>query len=76
MSAEAWRRAGTDVTPWPFAWTAWHFQHARCDLRGKCRTFSTCIDVWMDGWMDESPGWMDGCMDVRMYGCMDVCNVM
>ena len=45
MSAEAWRRTGTDWAPLRLTWQAWHFQHLRPDLRGRRGTFSTSIDV-------------------------------
>ena len=45
MSAEAWRRKGTYLTPRLFVWQAWHFQHFRLALRGKRGTFGTFIDV-------------------------------
>ena len=45
MSAEAWRRTGTDWAPLRLTWQAWHFQHLRLDLRGRRGTFSTSIDV-------------------------------
>ena len=34
MSAEPWRRSGTLVAPWLFAWQAWYFGGLRLDLRG------------------------------------------
>ena len=43
MSAEAWRRIGSDLAPLDLAWQAWHFQHLRPDLRG--RRVGTFIDV-------------------------------
>ena len=36
---------GGPLTPAPFAWRAWHFQHLRLDLCGRCGTFCTSIDV-------------------------------
>ena len=45
MSAEAWRRRGTYLTPRLFVWQAWHFQHFRLALRGRRGTFGTSIDV-------------------------------
>ena len=45
MSAEAWRRIGSDSAPLDLAWQAWHFQHLRLDLRGRRGTFGTSIDV-------------------------------
>ena len=46
MSAEAWRRTGTDWAPLRLTWQAWHFQHLRLDLRGRrgtCRAFDRCL---------------------------------
>ena len=45
MSAEPWRRSGTLVAPWLFAWQAWYFGGLRLDLRGRCGTFETFVDV-------------------------------
>ena len=50
MSAEAWRRIGSDLAPLDLAWQAWHFQHLRLDLRGRRGTLGrgtlgTSIDV-------------------------------
>ena len=45
MSAEAWRRIGSDLAPLDLAWQAWRFQHLRLDLRGRRGTFGTSIDV-------------------------------
>ena len=45
MSAEAWRRKGTYLTPQLFVWQAWHFQHLGLALRGRRGTFGTSIDV-------------------------------
>ena len=45
MSAEAWRRIGSDLAPLDLAWQAWHFQHLRLDLRGRRATLGTSIDV-------------------------------
>ena len=45
MSAEAWRRIGSDLAPLDLAWQAWHFQHLRLDARGRRGTFGTSIDV-------------------------------
>ena len=45
MSAEAWRRIGSDLAPLDLAWQAWHFQHLRLDVRGRRGTFGTSIDV-------------------------------
>ena len=45
MSAEAWRRIGSDLAPLDLAWQACYFQHLRLDLCGRCGTFGTFIDV-------------------------------
>ena len=45
MSAEAWRRIGSDLAPLDLAWQAWHFQHLRLDLRGRRGAFGASIDV-------------------------------
>ena len=45
MSAEAWRRIGSDLAPLDLAWQAWLFQHLRLDLCGRCGTFGTSVDV-------------------------------
>ena len=45
MSAEAWRRIGSDLAPLDLAWQAWHFRHLSLDLCGRCGTFGTFIDV-------------------------------
>ena len=45
MSAEAWRRIGSDLAPLDLAWQAWHFQHLGLDLCGRRGTFATFIDV-------------------------------
>ena len=45
MSAEAWRRIGSDLAPLDLAWQAWGFQHLRLDLRGRRGTLGTSIDV-------------------------------
>ena len=45
MSAEAWGRIGSDLSPLDLAWQAWHFGHLRLDLRGRPDTFGTFIDV-------------------------------
>ena len=45
MSAEAWRRRGTYLTPRLFVWQAWHFQHFRLALRDRRGTFGTSIDI-------------------------------
>ena len=45
MSAEAWRRIGSDLAPLDLAWQAWRFQHLRLDVRGRRGTFGTSIDV-------------------------------
>ena len=45
MSAEAWRRRGTHLTPRLFAWQVWYFQHLRLVLRGRRATFGTFLDV-------------------------------
>ena len=45
MSAEAWRRRGTHLTPRLFAWQVWYFQHLRLVLRGRRATFGTFVDV-------------------------------
>ena len=45
MSAEAWRRIGSDLAPLDLAWQAWHFQRLRLDLRGRRGTLGTSIDV-------------------------------
>ena len=45
MSAEAWRRRGTYLTPRLFVWQACHFQQLGLDLRGRRGTFGTSIDV-------------------------------
>ena len=44
MSAEAWRRIGSDLAPLDLAWSV-HFQHLRLDLRGRRATLGTSIDV-------------------------------
>ena len=45
MSAEPWRRSGTPVAPRLFAWQAWYFGDLRLDLRGRCGTLETFVDV-------------------------------
>ena len=45
MSAEAWRRIGSDLAPPDVAWQAWHFAHLSFDLCGRRGTFATFIDV-------------------------------
>ena len=45
MSAEPWRRSGTPVAPRLFAWQAWCFGGLRLDLRGRCGTSETFVDV-------------------------------
>ena len=45
MSAEAWRRTGSDGTPLLLTWQAWRFQRLVLDLRGRRGTFRTFIDV-------------------------------
>ena len=45
MSAEPWRRSGTPVAPRLFVWQAWYFGGLRLDLRGRCGTFETFVDV-------------------------------
>ena len=45
MSAEPWRRSGTPVAPRLFAWQAWYFGDLRLDLRGRCGTLKTFVDV-------------------------------
>ena len=45
MSAEPWRRSGTPVAPRLFAWQAWYFGGLRLDLRGRCGTLETFVDV-------------------------------
>ena len=45
MSAEAWRRIGSDLAPPDVAWQAWHFAHLSLDLCGRRGTFATFIDV-------------------------------
>ena len=44
-SAEPWRRSGTPVAPRLFAWQAWYFGDLRLDLRGRCGTLETFVDV-------------------------------
>ena len=45
MSAEPWRRSGTPVAPRLFAWQACYFGGLRLDLRGRCSTLDTFVDV-------------------------------
>ena len=45
MSAEAWRRIGSDLAPPDVAWQVWHFARLSLDLCGRCGTFATFIDV-------------------------------
>ena len=45
MSAEPWLRSGTPVAPRLFAWQAWYFGDLRLDLRGRCGTLETFVDV-------------------------------
>ena len=45
MSAEPWRRSGTPVVPRLFAWQAWYFGDLTLDLRGRCGTLETFVDV-------------------------------
>ena len=45
MSAEAWRRIGSDLAPLDLAWQAWHFQHLRLDARGRRGTLGTSIEL-------------------------------
>ena len=45
MSAEAWRRIGSDLAPPDVTWQAWHFAHLSFDLCGRRGTFATFIDV-------------------------------
>ena len=46
MSAEPWRRTRTVVAaPRLSAWQAWHFRQRQLDLRGRCGTFETFLDV-------------------------------
>ena len=45
MSAEPWRRSGTLVAPWLFAWQACYFGDLRLDLRGRCGTLEAFVDV-------------------------------
>ena len=45
MSAEAWRRIGSDLAPPDVAWQAWHFARLSLDLCGRRGTFATFIDV-------------------------------
>ena len=63
MSAEAWRRTGTDWAPLRLTWQASHFQHLRLDL---CGVFAiSCMHVCMYVCMYV-------CTYVRMYVCMYV----
>ena len=39
MSAEAWRRIGSDLAPLDLVWQAWYLQRLRLDLRGRRGTF-------------------------------------
>ena len=43
MSAEAWRRIGSDLAPLDLAWQA--RQHLRLDARGRRGSLGTSIDV-------------------------------
>ena len=45
MSAEPWRRSGAPVAPRLFVWQAWYFGDLRLDLRGRCGTLETFVDV-------------------------------
>ena len=45
MSAEAWRRFGSDLAPPDVAWQAWRFARLSLDLCGRRGTFATFIDV-------------------------------
>ena len=45
MSAEAWRRIGSDLAPLDLAWQACHFQHLRLDSRGRRGTFGTSLST-------------------------------
>ena len=45
MSAEPWRRSGTPVAPRLFVWQAWYFGGLRLELRGRCGTLETFVDV-------------------------------
>ena len=49
MSAEPWRRSGAPVAPRLFAWQAWYFGDLRLDLRGRCGTLETFVDVRRSG---------------------------
>ena len=45
MSAEAWRRIGSDLAPPDVAWQAWQFAHLSLDLCGRRGTLATFIDI-------------------------------
>ena len=49
MSAEAWRRIGSDLEPLALAWQAWYLQHLRPDLRGRRDTFSASGSICVAG---------------------------
>ena len=57
MSAEAWRRIGSDLAPLDLAGQAWHFQHLRLDLRGRRGAFGTSIsaEAWRRIGSDLAP---------------------
>ena len=49
MSAEAWRRIGSDLAPLDLVWQVWYLQHLRPDLRGRRDTFSTSGSICVAG---------------------------
>ena len=61
MSAEPWRRSGTLVAPWHFAWQAWYFGDLRLDLRGRCGILETFVSRCPRNLGDEpGPLWRRG----------------
>ena len=51
MSAEPWRRSGTPVAPWLFAWQAWYFGDLRLDLCGRCNLGDEAGPLWRRGFL-------------------------
>ena len=69
MSAEAWRRIGSDLAPLDLVWKAWYFRYLhRCprklgdelalDLRGRGGTFSTSGSICVAGVVLSVPSQM------------------
>ena len=58
MSAEAWRRIGSDLAPLDLVWQAWYLQRLRLDLRGRRDAFSTSGSICVAGVVLSVPSQM------------------